>query len=431
MNKKIKKEKKNEEKKKELVLRSNKMKFLSYLNSLINSYNSYIQVLPTVTAYNFNDYYNIQSTDHVMHHWRTLDASHDCFRVTVNSPTSYNVEIVREIKLFHDLSISGRWGGNIIITINKNWGINMSFNTPNGWIQNNQWIYGRLWFQSGDVVRESTRPRNQYGVDIYERESTYTRSCYYTNDATYSNNVSYKNVVLQPFRFGGDSNKNFSHSVGSENFPTSVRTFTGNNPPNSNEQYYLNDPGTNSIYVLRYQVFLQGYYDRTPRDSMIVLMSGDLKVKLPGYKNESLGEIYSYTAGTITRSEGTKNGDGLVYHRSDCGYPNVRMYGFGGDGPGTACGQWVSGSENRYILTPNSGLVGGGEPLSSNPDSTLVQLSDLDIVWFGVNNDPDLKKAARNKYNFLRLGKNYDPTWMDFKTNRIKNWRLDELNISI
>jgi len=32
-----------------------------------------------------------------------------------------------------------------------------------------------------------------------------------------------------------------------------------------------------------------------------------------------------------------KNGDGIVYHCSDCGDNYVRYYGLGGDGPGSAC----------------------------------------------------------------------------------------------
>ena len=32
-----------------------------------------------------------------------------------------------------------------------------------------------------------------------------------------------------------------------------------------------------------------------------------------------------------------KNGDGIVYHCSDCGENYVRYYGFGGDGPGSRC----------------------------------------------------------------------------------------------
>jgi len=35
-----------------------------------------------------------------------------------------------------------------------------------------------------------------------------------------------------------------------------------------------------------------------------------------------------------------KNGDGIVYHCSDCGDAYVRWYGFGGDGPGSICEKW-------------------------------------------------------------------------------------------
>lgn len=45
-----------------------------------------------------------------------------------------------------------------------------------------------------------------------------------------------------------------------------------------------------------------------------------------------------------------KNGDGIVYHRSDCSLGYVRMYGAGGDLPGSACGTWgLSGRAIQYI----------------------------------------------------------------------------------
>ena len=37
-----------------------------------------------------------------------------------------------------------------------------------------------------------------------------------------------------------------------------------------------------------------------------------------------------------------RNGGGIVYHRSDCSYGNVRFYGVGGDGPGSICGGWLT-----------------------------------------------------------------------------------------
>lgn len=45
-----------------------------------------------------------------------------------------------------------------------------------------------------------------------------------------------------------------------------------------------------------------------------------------------------------------RNGGGIVYHRSDCGYGYVRFYGFGGDGPGSACGTWALAPYQRDII---------------------------------------------------------------------------------
>jgi hypothetical protein len=45
-----------------------------------------------------------------------------------------------------------------------------------------------------------------------------------------------------------------------------------------------------------------------------------------------------------------RNGDGVVYHRSDCGDDYVRWYGFGGDGPCSTCETWgLTPDQIRYI----------------------------------------------------------------------------------
>jgi hypothetical protein len=45
-----------------------------------------------------------------------------------------------------------------------------------------------------------------------------------------------------------------------------------------------------------------------------------------------------------------KNGDGIVYHCSDCGDDNVRMYLAGGDWPGSACETWgLTSTAIRYV----------------------------------------------------------------------------------
>jgi hypothetical protein len=45
-----------------------------------------------------------------------------------------------------------------------------------------------------------------------------------------------------------------------------------------------------------------------------------------------------------------QNGGGIVYHRSDCGYNNVRWYGAGGDGSGSACGTWGVPAWQRDVI---------------------------------------------------------------------------------
>ena len=59
----------------------------------------------------------------------------------------------------------------------------------------------------------------------------------------------------------------------------------------------------------------------------------------------------------------------IVYHRSDCSYPNSRAYGNGGDSSDTSCINWI----NHYVkIFPNCNQG----------------LSTQDIIWFGVLNDP-------------------------------------------
>ena len=44
-----------------------------------------------------------------------------------------------------------------------------------------------------------------------------------------------------------------------------------------------------------------------------------------------------------------QNGHGIVYHRSDCGYPNVRFYGNGGDWSGSTCDVWLDGTQAKCV----------------------------------------------------------------------------------
>ena len=44
-----------------------------------------------------------------------------------------------------------------------------------------------------------------------------------------------------------------------------------------------------------------------------------------------------------------RNGYGIVYNKSDCGAYGVRMYPFGGDAAGSACGYWISECERNLV----------------------------------------------------------------------------------
>ena len=54
--------------------------------------------------------------------------------------------------------------------------------------------------------------------------------------------------------------------------------------------------------------------------------------------NLSLGNNLSVNFNSELSSKAARSGDGVVYNPSDCGFPNVRWYGLGGDGIGQPCG---------------------------------------------------------------------------------------------
>ena len=54
--------------------------------------------------------------------------------------------------------------------------------------------------------------------------------------------------------------------------------------------------------------------------------------------NLSLGNNLSVNFNSELSSKAVRSGDGIVYNPSNCGFPYVRWYGFGGDGPGQPCG---------------------------------------------------------------------------------------------
>jgi hypothetical protein len=100
-------------------------------------------------------------------------------------------------------------------------------------------------------------------------------------------------------------------------------------------------------------------------------------------------------------SKAGRNGGGFVFHRSNCGYPNVRMYCCGGDGPSSACGYWVD------TLTPYSIRCRN----YNDPVCEGYWMTYADIVWYGAPND---------SYASIRNTINKD-TSVDF------NWDIESL----
>ena len=91
-------------------------------------------------------------------------------------------------------------------------------------------------------------------------------------------------------------------------------------------------------------------------------------------------------------SKADRNGGWIVFHRSDCGYPNVRSYCCGGDGPRSVCGAWVDTTTRHY-----------------NP--YIGSVTHADLVWYG---DPYKARATRQNIN-------------DKNTSVDYNWTVDDI----
>ena len=110
-------------------------------------------------------------------------------------------------------------------------------------------------------------------------------------------------------------------------------------------------------------------------------------------------------------SKAYKNGNGIVYHRSDCFYPNVRAYGNGGDCWGGECStQPFPGRCDKFF-----GML-YFEPGKSIFPNCNQALSSLDIIWFGVINDP----VATSKNKIAGITRRYDWNWSADNINDMK-----------
>jgi hypothetical protein len=212
-----------------------------------------------------------------LHHVLTVDQTDNVFSFTVADEvrSEYSVNMIRPIEIFHDVSStipSRQWSGYILVTIDMNWNITMKFVTSDGWNPNNQWIYGRLWFASGNDKVES-------GANL-SGESEYDVNFTNPND----NNRGYTDTVIRVHKLKAFRNRDDSQKI----VIAEIKKISNINmklfkDSNNNEPHYIKE-GDDEIYVLRYQGRIEGYYDgeRQTFPSMSIDISGDIKVKLPG-----------------------------------------------------------------------------------------------------------------------------------------------------
>ena len=79
----------------------------------------------------------------------------------------WDVFLYKPIKIYHDISTSGRWGGQVVLTIDKNWNMTLTFSTTDGWTYKNQDIYGRMTIET-DLMNASDPEKNNLNITRYD-----------------------------------------------------------------------------------------------------------------------------------------------------------------------------------------------------------------------------------------------------------------------
>ena len=79
----------------------------------------------------------------------------------------WDVFLYRPIKISHDISTPGRWGGNVVLTIERDWTMTLTFSTTDGWTTKNQDIYGRMTIET-DLMNASDPMKNNLNITRYE-----------------------------------------------------------------------------------------------------------------------------------------------------------------------------------------------------------------------------------------------------------------------
>jgi hypothetical protein len=157
--------------------------------------------------------------------------------------------------------------------------------------------------------------------------------------------------------------------------------------------------------------------------------------------------------GTVTDTRsGKKNGDGYVYHRSDCGYPFVRRYGCGGDCLMSVCGIHLFENVNLtgkyttsnfavpqckgfpgvnympdYCDNMNKDILYNQECIRYQKERAPKGLTFSDIIWYfdveskAKNFGDVIEETNKNKLDSFRS------SFKEFKAKSNKNWTESEL----
>jgi hypothetical protein len=89
-------------------------------------------------------------------------------------------------------------------------------------------------------------------------------------------------------------------------------------------------------------------------------------------------EVCEYNSTPTTENFAAKNGNDIVYHRSDCGRGFVRMYGNGGDWPGSVCGAWL---HQDYAKIVHDDGFNGGKPGDHNWNIDNITHAAFRKLW--------------------------------------------------
>jgi hypothetical protein len=62
-----------------------------------------------------------------------------------------------------------------------------------------------------------------------------------------------------------------------------------------------------------------------------------------------------FVAATSTAYAAPNRGGGIVYNKSNCGWPNYRSYAFGGAGSGSVCANWLTNKCTAAVIWSDGG----------------------------------------------------------------------------